>query len=450
MAGGARRLLVSETLIAGPARGPLAGNIRPPGDKSISHRVVILAAMADGATLVRGFLPGEDNLATVRMFLQMGVRIEWLNEEKTGLRIHGAGLHGLKAPEGVLKAGNSGTAVRLMTGVLAGQQFFSTLDGDASLRLRPMRRVVEPVRRMGAHIDGRKGGENLPLTIHGGILRGIEYISPVASAQVKSCVLLAGLFAEGETCVREPRPSRDHTEHMLPLFGQPVAIRDGAICLTPTGKLVSPEEEVHVPADPSSGSFFAVAASLVPGSEIRLHGVGANPRRDGWRRILLSMGGAITEDHAAMLGEEPVADMLSVHANLGGISVNASDVADAIDEFPVLFVAAALADGEFVLHGAGELRVKESDRIAGMAACLKACGAEVEEAADGVHIRGREMLRGGVSVDAKGDHRTAMAMAVAAQRADAAIEIRHAGGIHTSFPGFVQMARSIGMQVAWA
>jgi len=410
----------------------------------------MLAALADGITGISGFLPGEDNLATVQMFSQMGVRIRWLNEEKTGLRICGAGLHGLKKPQKVLDAGNSGTCVRLMTGVLAGQQFSSTLDGDHSLRSRPMRRVVEPVRRMGACVEGRDGGEYLPLTIHGGVLRAIEYASPVASAQVKSCVLLAGLFAEGQTRVREPGPSRDHTERMLPLFGQPVTRRDNAVCLEPSGRLVAPECEVHVPADPSSGCFFAVAASLVPGSEVRLRDVCINPRRDGWRRILLRMDGAIAEENAAMLGEEPVADLLATHATLSSTSVGKSDVPDAIDEFPVLFVAAALADGEFVLQGAKELRVKESDRIASMAACLRTCGVEVEESGDGVCIRGREMLRGGVSVDAKGDHRIAMAMAVAAQLADQPIEIHNAGGIRTSFPDFVQLSQAIGMQVGWA
>jgi len=441
---------MSDTLIAGPAPAPLTGSLQPPGDKSISHRAVMLAALADGDTRIGGFLPGEDNLATARMFSQMGVRIEWLDTAKTALQVHGVGLRGLKAPEGVLDAGNSGTAVRLMTGVLAGQSFASTLDGDASLRRRPMRRVVEPVRRMGARVEGRDGGEYLPLTIHGGALHGIDHVSPVASAQVKSCVLLAGLYAEGLTCVREPRPSRDHTERMLPLFGQPVEVRDNAVTLMPVGRLVAPDAEVSIPADPSSASFFAVAASLVPGSEIYLRGLGVNPRRDGWRRILSAMGGAMTEEGCTTLGEEPVADIVVSHTRLHGLQVDSTDVADAIDEFPILFVAAALAEGEFTLCGAGELRVKESDRIASMAACLAACGVEVREAADGIRIRGRDTLRGGVSIDAMGDHRIAMAMAVAAQCATGAVEIRRAGGIHTSFPGFVDMARAIGMQVAWA
>jgi len=441
---------VSDTLIAGPARGPLGGSLRPPGDKSISHRAVMLASLAEGLTCIEGFLPGEDNLATARMFGQMGVHIDWLDVEKTALKVYGAGLHGLRTPTAVLDAGNSGTAARLMTGVLAGQPFTATLDGDASLRRRPMRRVVEPVRRMGALVEGRDDGEYLPLTIRGGALRGIEHVSPVASAQVKSCVLLAGLYADGETRVREPGPSRDHTERMLPLFGQPVHVQGDTVSLTPVGRLVAPDDRLRIPADPSSGCFFAVAASLVPGSEVRLHELGVNPRRDGWRRILSEMGAVMREEQGTMLGEEPVADIAISHAELQGIRVGGADVADAIDEFPVLFVAAALAAGEFELCDASELRVKESDRIAGMAACLDACGVEVREAPDGIWIRGAKSLRGGVSIDAGGDHRIAMAMAVAAQRASEAIEIRHAAEIHTSFPGFVDMARELGMQVAWA
>ena len=441
---------MSETLIAGPAGKSLSGDISPPGDKSISHRVVMLAAMADGTTEVHGFLPGEDNLATAQMFSQMGVRIEWLNDEKTSLRVHGVGLHGLKASKEVLDAGNSGTCVRLMTGVLAGQKFASTLTGDDSLKSRPMRRVVDPVRRMGATVEGREGGEYLPLTIQGGDLQAIEHVSQVASAQIKSCVLLAGLFAEGETRVSEPRPSRDHTERMLPLFGQPIGVCGNTANLVPAGKLTAPSVEIHVPADPSSGCFFAVAASLVPDSQVCLRGVGTNPRRDGWHRILTQMGASIEEDHCLQLGEESVADLVTSFSPLNGATVRQDDIADAIDEFPVLFVAAALADGEFILKGAAELRVKESDRIAAMAECLVACGAEIEEFNDGVRITGVEQLTGGVSVDARGDHRIAMAMAVAAQRAGSPIEIRNAGGIHTSFPNFVQMAQSIGMQVEWA
>ncbi|MDX8401724.1 MAG: 3-phosphoshikimate 1-carboxyvinyltransferase, partial [Mariprofundaceae bacterium] len=283
-----------RVLIAGPASGALAGRLRVPGDKSISHRAVMLAALADGDTEVRGFLPGEDNLATAAMFEAMGVGIDWLNEARTHLRVHGVGLHGLTEPERPLDAGNSGTCARLMTGVLAGQDCFSVLVGDASLHRRPMRRVVEPMRRMGARIDGRDGGNRLPLAIRGGGLRAIRHEPEVASAQVKSCVLLAGLYAEGETEVVEPRPTRDHTERMLPLFGQPVRLEDDtAVRLCPAGRLQAPDTPLIVPADPSSACFFAVAASLVEGSAVVLEEVGVNPRRDGWRRILSAMGGAV-------------------------------------------------------------------------------------------------------------------------------------------------------------
>ncbi|RMH62081.1 MAG: 3-phosphoshikimate 1-carboxyvinyltransferase [Zetaproteobacteria bacterium] len=441
---------VGGTLIAGPAEERLSGAIKVPGDKSISHRAVMLAALAEGETRIDGFLPGEDCLATAKMFADMGVAIDWLNEDKTSLKVCGNGLHGLKPPTGVLDAGNSGTCVRLMAGVLAGQPFEATLTGDASLRRRPMRRVVDPLRRMGAVVRGEDDGNLLPITIRGGRLRAIDFESPVASAQVKSCVLLAGLYADGRTTVREPRPTRDHTERMLPLFGQPVdRMDDGRIALTPRGRLLAPEGAVSIPADPSSAAFFAVAASIVPSSRIRLMGVGMNPRRDGWLRILRDMGGWIGVHAGSDVGGEPVADVEIAYQRLEGVEVNPADVPDAIDEFPILFVAASLANGAFVLRGAEELRVKESDRIATMAKGLSAMGVSIEEHPDGVVIQGGARLRGGVCVDAKGDHRIAMAMAVAAQMADAPIEIHNAAAIDTSFPGFVPLAQVCGMNVHW-
>lgn len=444
-----RSVNIGGTLIAGPATGALAGRITVPGDKSMSHRAVMLASLAEGVTEIHGFLPGEDNLATAQMFEDMGVRIDWLNGEKTSLRVHGVGLHGLKQPEGVLDAGNSGTCVRLMTGVLAGQDFAVTMSGDASLCRRPMKRVVDPVRRMGATVEGNDGGNLLPITISGGQLKPIDHVSEVASAQVKSCVLLAGLYADGETTVREPRPTRDHTERMLPLFGQPVHIDgDGLIRLNPTGRLVAPTDPVHIPADPSSATFFAVAASLVEGSNVTLAQVGMNPLRNGWSRILEDMGGMLTLKHEGKVGEEQVADIEARHARLHALQVNPADVPDAIDEFPVLFAAASLADGEFLLTEAEELRVKESDRIAVMSEALRAAGADIEEFPDGARITGG-ILNGACTVDAKGDHRIAMAMAVAAQRAQHEIRIENAAAIATSFPDFVPMAQAIGMNVHW-
>jgi len=441
---------IGGQLIAGPAKDALQGRVAVPGDKSMSHRAVMLASLAEGSTEIHGFLPGEDNLATAQMFVDMGVTIDWLNQSKTSLRVHGVGLHGLKAPVKMLDAGNSGTCVRLMTGVLAGQSFASTISGDASLCKRPMQRVADPVRRMGASVEGGDAGNLLPLTIKGGKLKAIHHASEVASAQVKSCVLLAGLYADGETTVQEPRPTRDHTERMLPLFGQPVHVdADGVIHLVPTGKLTAPEAPIHIPADPSSATFFAVAASLVPGSDVTLEQVGMNPLRNGWSRILAGMGGKLRLVNEAKVGEESVADIHAIYANLHGLKVNPADVPDAIDEFPALFAAATLADGEFLLTGAEELRVKESDRIAVMAKALIAAGADITEYPDGALIVGGS-LKGGCTVDAEGDHRIAMAMAVAAQCSDQNIMIDNAAAIATSFPDFVPLAQSIGMNVRWA
>ena len=441
---------VGGTLIAGPAKGPLRGEITVPGDKSMSHRAVMLASLADGVTEIHGFLPGDDNIATAQMFIDMGVEIEWLNSEKSALRVHGVGLHGLTQPEVVLDAGNSGTCVRLMTGVLAGQSFASTMTGDASLCKRPMGRVVDPVRRMGAVVDGSDHGNLLPITISGGKLKAIHHISEVASAQVKSCVLLAALYADGVTRVNEPKPTRDHTERMLPLFGQSLDVgEDGTISLSPANQLTAPEGVINIPADPSSACFFAVAASLVKGSDITLKSIGINPRRDGWRRVMGDMGAELGLEHISSVGDEPVADVRVRAVGLHGMSVNPDDVPDAIDEFPVLFAAASLASGEFILAEAEELRVKESDRISAMVAALRAAGADIEEKADGAVIHGVDRLAGAAEVDALGDHRIAMAMAVAAQCADSEIHIHNAASIATSFPNFVPLAQSIGMNVRW-
>ena len=440
---------VGGTLIAGAAKAGLRGKASVPGDKSMSHRAVMLAALADGTTEIHGFLPGEDNLATAQMFVDMGVSIDWLNAEKTSLRVHGVGLHGLKEPRHTLDAGNSGTCVRLMAGVLAGQDFPITMTGDASLQKRPMKRVVDPIRKMGAIVTGNDEGNLLPLTIQGGALKGIAHVSNVASAQVKSCVLLAALFAKGETTVREPRATRDHTERMLPLFGQPVAVdADGLIHLQPVGKLTAPNEPVYIPADPSSATFFAVAASIIEGSDVILERIGMNPLRNGWKRILDDMGAEIDLENDALVGAEHVADIHVRYCGLQGVRVNPADVPDAIDEFPVLFAAASLAKGEFVLSEAEELRVKESDRIAVMAAALQAAGASVEEFADGARIVGGA-LKGGCTVNACGDHRIAMAMAVAAQCSENPIRIENAAAIATSFPSFVALAQGLGMNVYW-
>ena len=438
---------VGGTLIAGPSQSGLSGTLSVPGDKSISHRAVMLASLADGSTEIYGFLPGEDCLATAQMFVDMGVTIDWLNDEKTSLRVHGVGLHGLKKPAKVLNAGNSGTCVRLIMGILAGQSFETVITGDTSLQKRPMQRVADPLRRMGGEIHGSH--DLLPLTVQGQDLQAIEHVSQVASAQVKSCVLLAALYAEGETTVTEPRPTRDHTERMLPLFGQPVDVDEhGTIHLKPTGKLTAPTEPIHIPADASSAAFFAVAASLIPDSDITLQRIGMNPLRNGWKRILSDMGANMLLEQASKVGEEQVADIHITYEGLHGVAVNPADVPDAIDEFPVLFAAAALADGDFTLTEAAELRVKESDRIAVMAKALQAAGADIEERADGARIIGGT-FHGDCRVDAHGDHRIAMAMAVAAQCANAEIRIENAAAIATSFPDFVPLAQVLGMNIHW-
>lgn len=444
------------TLIAGPAKGPLKGKLVIPGDKSMSHRVVMLASLADGTTRIEGFLPGEDNLATLRMFEQMGVKVVWNNEEKTALEITGVGLHGLKKPEVCLDAGNSGTCARLMFGILAGQSFESSMTGDVSLQKRPMKRVVDPLLSMGAEIvpldanaESDEASDRLPLLIRGRQLKAIDHVSAVASAQVKSCVLLAGLYADGTTTVIEPRPTRDHTERMLPLFGQPVEVdANGKISLIPTGSLKAPGEVIRIPADPSSAMFFAVAASLVEGSKVSIPHLGRNPRRDGGFRILQQMQADIQVENQQMLGQEPVADFVVSSRTLQGIPVDPADVPDAIDEFPVLFTAAALSSGKLELTEAEELRVKESDRIAVMADALRLAGAKIDEFEDGATVYGGE-LAGNCAIDARGDHRIAMAMAVAAQCAAQPIEIHNAAAIATSFPDFVELAQRVGMNVHW-
>ncbi len=430
---------------ASPARAWLAspgsalqGAIDVPGDKSISHRAVLLGAIADGTSRVDGFLEGADTRATAAILGQLGVRIEAPSD---GVRIvHGVGLHGLQPADGPLDCGNAGTGMRLLAGLLAGQRFDSVLVGDASLSARPMRRVIEPLAAMGARIESSDG--RAPLRIRGGqALRGIDYTLPVASAQVKSALLLAGLYAQGETHVREPHPTRDYTERMLAAFGAACAFVPGEAAVL-GGHALRPRDVV-VPADVSSAAFFIVAASIVPGSELVLRRVGMNPRRTGLLHVLRAMGADITEAHAGEQGGEPVADLRVRHAPLHGIDVPEAHVPDMIDEFPALFVAAACARGTTTVRGAAELRVKESDRIAAMAQGLRALGIRVDEAPDGASIQGGRLRPG--TVHAHGDHRIAMAFAVAAQRAGGEVRIDDVANVDTSFPGFHTLARAAGM-----
>lgn len=425
------------------AGGRVSGDIRVPGDKSISHRSIMLGALANGVTEVEGFLEGEDSLATLQAFRDMGVVIEGPNQGR--VRISGVGLHGLKPPRGPLYVGNSGTAMRLFTGLLAGQSFDSELTGDASLTGRPMNRVAEPLRTMGAVIETAEGGRP-PLIIRGSQkLKGIHYDMPMASAQVKSCLLLAGIYAEGETSVTEPAPTRDHTERMLQGFGYPVSRQSATATITSGGKLSG--GTIDVPGDISSAAFFLVAASITPGADLTIRHVGINPTRVGVINILRQMGADITLLNEREAGGEPVADLRVRHAELTGIHIPEEQVPLAIDEFPALFIAAACASGETVLTGAEELRVKESDRIQVMADGLAVLGVRTTVKPDGIAITGGQKIGGGV-VQSHGDHRIAMAFAVAALRAEDAIDIRDCANVSTSFPNFVELAQQVGLDIS--
>jgi 3-phosphoshikimate 1-carboxyvinyltransferase len=421
--------------------GKLSGRLRVPGDKSISHRSIMLASLADGITEITGFLEGEDSLATLNAFRAMGVHIEGPSAGR--VTIHGVGMHGLKAPGAPLDLGNSGTSMRLLSGLLAGQGVAVTLTGDSSLSARPMKRVIDPLTRMGAVIDATEQG-TAPLVIAANQpLKGIDYPLPMASAQVKSAVLLAGLYAEGDTSVIEPAPTRDHTERMLAGFGYVVKRQGKRISLRGGGRLKACK--IDVPADISSAAFFMVGASIAPGSELLLEHVGVNPTRDGVVAILRLMGADISLVNEREVGGEPVADIRVRASQLHGIDIPEELVPLAIDEFPALFIAAACAEGITRLSGAEELRVKESDRIQVMADGLVALGIEAQPTADGIHITGGT-LRGG-RVASHGDHRIAMSFAMAALRAVAPVEILDCANVNTSFPGFVELSSSTGLQI---
>lgn len=421
--------------------GCLRGTLRVPGDKSISHRSIMLGSLAEGTTRVSGFLEGEDNLATLNAFRAMGVNIEGPQAGK--VTIHGVGMHGLHAPNEPVYLGNSGTSMRLLTGLFSAQAFDVTLTGDASLSKRPMKRVADPLAKMGAVIETTDAGTP-PVTIRGGQkLRGIDYVMPVASAQVKSSLLLAGLYADGMTCVTEPAPTRDHTERMLRGFGYAVQTQGNRICLLGGGKLTA--TDIDVPADISSAAFFMVGASIAPGSDITLQHVGINPTRIGVINILRQMGADIALSNEREIGGEPVADIRVRSAPLHGINIPEDQVPLAIDEFPALFVAAACAQGQTVLTGAQELRVKESDRIASMADGLQALGVDAQPTEDGIVIHGGPMHS--ARIHSHGDHRIAMSFAMAALRAKGDIVIDDCANVNTSFPGFVTLASTTGLSI---
>jgi 3-phosphoshikimate 1-carboxyvinyltransferase len=428
-----------SSFVCAPVR-RVEGRVKVPGDKSISHRALVLGALADGTTDIEGFLPGEDCLATLAALSSMGVSIE--HPEPTVLAIEGCGLHGLEAPPMPLDMGNSGTAMRLLAGVLAGQRFGTTLTGDASLTHRPMERVVAPLRLMGARIETDGGCP--PLVISGNrTLHGIEYAMPVASAQVKSAILLAGLYAAGETSVIEPAVTRDHTERMLAMFGSPTRRQNNRVSLNSKGRLSA--TRINVPGDLSSAAFLILAACLAREGELVLDEVGLNPTRTGILRIFELMQANIEiQEHRDDSGES-VARILVRPGRLSGANIPAEFVPLAIDEFPLVFVAAALAEGETVISGASELRHKESDRIKAMTEGLKTLGVDIEERHDGAVIRGGKLSGGEVS--SHGDHRVAMAFAVGAVAAEAPITISDTQNVATSFPDFVGSACGIGLDI---
>ena len=419
----------------------LQGTIRVPGDKSISHRSIMLGSIAEGTSHISGFLDGEDSLNTLRSFQAMGVDIE--GPVDGNVTIHGVGMNGLTPPTQSLDLGNSGTSMRLLAGLLAGQRFDVELSGDTSLSKRPMKRVTDPLTEMGAVVATADGGKP-PLKITGNqSLNGFSYQMPMASAQVKSCCLLAGLYAQGKTCVTEPAITRDHTERMLKAFGCEVEVNDSTACITGPAKLIA--TDIDVPTDISSAAFFMVGASIADDSDIVLEHVGINPTRTGVINILNLMGADITTFNQQEVGGEPVADIRIKSAKLKGIHVPENLVPVAIDEFPVLFVAAACAEGQTVITGAEELRVKESDRIQVMADGLLALDVNARATDDGMIIQGGEIAGG--TVHSHDDHRIAMAFAMAGLRASGDIHIEDCDNVNTSFPGFAELAASCGLSI---
>ena len=419
------------------AAGPLSGEVRVPGDKSISHRALMIAALAEGTSRIQGLSPGLDVTSTAACMRELGASFE--PGQAHELIVRGTGKHGLKAPETELYAGNSGTTIRLLSGILAGQRFTSRISGDQYLVRRPMKRVIEPLEMMGAGIESGPGGHP-PLTIHGGDLEGITYYLPVPSAQVKSCVLLAGLFAGGVTRVVESVPSRDHTERMLPLFGAPVRV-DGLESSVEGGARLSACDLI-VPGDPSSAAFFAAAAALVPGSRVSLPNLTLNPTRAAFFEVLRRMGARVERLNERNSAGEPVADLEVSFSSLKSATVEGAEVPSLIDEIPVLAVVATQAHGVTRIRDAGELRVKETDRIKAIAGNLRSMGAAVEEHADGLDIEGPTPLAG-CALDSFGDHRIAMAFSIAGLVASGETVITDAGCADISFPGFYSLLRGL-------
>lgn len=418
--------------------GPLRGELAVPGDKSISHRSVMFGALSEGITEAENFLTGADCLSTISCFRQMGISVE---QNGTSVVVHGKGLHGLTRPSGIIDAGNSGTTVRLLSGILAGQPFDSMITGDASIQKRPMKRVMTPLSQMGASITSVHENGCAPLQIKGSPLHGIHYLSPVASAQVKSCVLLAGLYADTPTSVTEPAISRNHSELMLRYFGADIQCEGTTSTVLPDPRLVG--QKVNVPGDISSAAYFIAAALLVPGSEVLLKNVGINPTRDGMLRVVRAMGGDVTLINESTDGAEPCADLLIRSSSLHATTIEGELIPTLIDELPVIAVLAAFAEGTTVIKDAAELKVKESDRIAVMTENLKRMGADVEPTDDGMIIHGGRPLHG-ATINPYLDHRIAMSFAVAALAADGETKIQDADCVKISYPGFYTDLEGLG------
>ncbi|WP_394173136.1 3-phosphoshikimate 1-carboxyvinyltransferase [Thalassotalea litorea] len=433
----------SSTLIfnAKPA-GPVNGDITIPGDKSVSHRSIMFASLAEGTSHIRGFLPGQDCLATMNAFKAMGVDIQGPDKDNNVV-VHGVGMHGLKAPKQAMDVGNSGTSIRLLSGILAGQAFASEMIGDESLNKRPMMRVVNPLQQMGANISATDDGTP-PLKVAGNSqLTAIDYPLPMASAQVKSCVLLAGMYAQGTTVVTEPGITRDHTERMLNAFGYPVNVDGNKVSIEGGGKLTACD--ITVPGDISSATFFIIAGLIAKQGTLTLRNVGMNPTRIGVLNIVRKMGANIEVVNARKAGDEPVADLIVHASELKGCDIDDADVPLAIDEFPAIFIAAACAKGVTRLRNAEELRVKESDRIQAMADGLEILGIECTVYEDGIDITGGKLTTG--TVDSQHDHRIAMAFAISSLRSSGTIRILDCDNVATSFPVFVELANEVGLNI---
>jgi len=424
----------------------LTGTMTVPGDKSVTHRAIILTSLAEGESKLSSYCRGEDCLNTMRAFQALGIHID---EQPDVLRVHGKGMWGLREADAPIDCGNSGTGTRLLTGLLAGQDFFTILTGDESIRRRPMGRVVKPLREMGAVIAGRKGGELAPLAITGTRLHGIDYTSPVASAQIKSSLLFAGLFAEGTMRFREPRLSRDHTERMFQSFGIPLRQDAGTLVLQGRPASGWTGRAIVIPGDFSAAAFFLVGASIIPGSDVTIQNVGINPTRTGLIDVLTAMGAKIDVLNRRDQAGEPVADLRVRSAALKGVAVGPELIPQTIDEFPILCVAAAVAEGETTISGAEELRVKESDRISTMSAELKAMGAQITEKPDGMVIRGlghagkNGSLSGTLQGKSHGDHRVAMSLAIGGLTANTPTAVADTGCVDTSFPNFERTLASL-------